>query len=124
VPGPQSPSFRSPSEYRPAPPGGGALSRPRVGATGGSAPPRNRAERRQPERLALPEAASWLGITERHLRRLVQERRVSHHKLGGRLVFDLRDLDELLASSRREARGPVKTDALTPGTSRRVEVER
>jgi len=35
---------------------------------------------------------------------LVQERRISHSKIGGRLVFDVeRDLNPLLERSRREA---------------------
>jgi excisionase family DNA binding protein len=68
------------------------------------AQPRNRAERRYPERLALEPAAQFLGISARHLRRLVQERRISHSKIGGRLVFDVeRDLNPLLERSRREA---------------------
>lgn len=56
-----------------------------------------------PRRLSVPEAAEYLGLSERHIRRLVQERRVSHYKVGGRLVFDPHDLDELLNKSRREA---------------------
>ena len=68
-------------------------------------PPRNRSreERRHPERVGVPGAAEWLGTSERHVRRLVQERRITHYKLGGRLLFDLRDLDEALAQTRREA---------------------
>ena len=65
---------------------------------------RNRAERRHPERLSLEPAAEFLGISSRHLRRLVQERRVGHAKIGGRIVFDVeRDLAPLLEQSRREA---------------------
>lgn len=56
-----------------------------------------------PRRLSVPEAAEYLGLSERHIRRLVQERRVSHYKVGARLVFDPHDLDELLNKSRREA---------------------
>jgi excisionase family DNA binding protein len=55
-------------------------------------------------RLTLEPAAKFLGITPRHLRRLVQERRVGHSKIGGRLVFDVeRDLEPLLEKTRREA---------------------
>jgi excisionase family DNA binding protein len=43
----------------------------------------------------------WL--TERWLRRLVYERRVPFHKVGGRLLFDLEDLDKLAESGRVEA---------------------
>ncbi|MBK9180968.1 MAG: DNA-binding protein [Acidimicrobiales bacterium] len=37
------------------------------------------------------EARPWL--TERYLRRLVAERRLPYHKVAGRLLFDLADLD-------------------------------
>jgi excisionase family DNA binding protein len=42
-------------------------------------------------------------LTERWLRRLVYERRVPFHKVGGRLLFDLEDLDKLAESGRVEA---------------------
>jgi excisionase family DNA binding protein len=47
------------------------------------------------------EARPWL--TERWLRRLVYERRIAFHKVGRRLLFDLRDLDQLTESGRVEA---------------------
>ena len=53
--------------------------------------------------MPLEEAAEWLGITPRHLRRLVAERKVSHYRIGGRLIFAVPDLEALLARSRREA---------------------
>jgi excisionase family DNA binding protein len=65
--------------------------------------PRNKPERRQPQRMGLPAAAEYVGISERHLRRMVQERKIDHYRVGGRLVFDVRDLEELLARCRREA---------------------
>lgn len=46
------------------------------------------------------EARPWL--TERFLRRLVAERRVAFHKVGGRLLFDLSDLDALAERGRVE----------------------
>jgi hypothetical protein len=46
------------------------------------------------------EQRPWL--TERWLRRLVYERRVPFHKVGNRLVFDLADLDALVARGRVE----------------------
>jgi excisionase family DNA binding protein len=55
--------------------------------------------------MQLEAAAAWVGISPRHLRRLVQERRVAHYRVGGRLVFDVRDLNALLERSRREALG-------------------
>ena len=54
--------------------------------------------------LTLPqvvEARPWL--TERYLRRLVYEKRVAYHRVGGRLLFDLADLDALAERGRVEA---------------------
>jgi hypothetical protein len=48
------------------------------------------------------EARPWL--TERHLRRLVAERRLAYSKVGGKLVFDLADIDGLVVAGRVEAR--------------------
>ena len=79
---------------------GGRSSSEAVGA-------RNRAERRHPERrppLDIPASAQYLGTSVRHVRRLVGERRVASYRLGGRVLIDPDDLDELLARSRREAR--------------------
>ncbi|MDA8312748.1 MAG: DNA-binding protein [Actinomycetota bacterium] len=49
-------------------------------------------------------AAESRGLTERHLRQLLFERRVAFHKVG-RLVFvDLDDLDDFLEVGRVEPR--------------------
>ncbi len=37
--------------------------------------------------LDLPALAAWLNITPRHVRRLVAERRIPFHKVGGLLRF-------------------------------------
>jgi excisionase family DNA binding protein len=58
--------------------------------------------RRRPP-LAIPAAADYLGTTVRHVRRLIAERRVTSYRLGGRVLLNPDDLDELLARSRREA---------------------
>jgi len=47
------------------------------------------------------EARPWLN--DRWLRRIVSERRVSFHKVGGRLLFDLRDIDALAEAGRVES---------------------
>jgi excisionase family DNA binding protein len=39
-------------------------------------------------------------FTERHVRRLVAEKRVPFYKAGGRLVFDLDEIDEWIAGTR------------------------
>jgi hypothetical protein len=60
------------------------------------------------------EQRPWL--TERWLRRLVYERRVSFHKVGNRLVFDLADLDTLVEQGRVERADEIILD---DGVSRR-----
>jgi excisionase family DNA binding protein len=43
----------------------------------------------------------WLS--ERFARRLVAERRIAFHRVGGRILFDLRDLDDFAEAGRIEA---------------------
>ena len=54
--------------------------------------------------LGIPESAEYLGTSVRHIRRLISERRVTSYKLGGRVLLNPNDLDELLVKGRREAR--------------------
>jgi hypothetical protein len=49
---------------------------------------------------AVPQHRPWL--TERRLRRLVAERRVPYHKIGGSVFLDLADLDALAEAGRTE----------------------
>jgi excisionase family DNA binding protein len=65
--------------------------------------PGNRAQRRHPKRFDIAGAAEFLGLSERFVRRLVQERRVTHLKIGSRVLFDERDLDAFMRAARREA---------------------
>lgn len=51
--------------------------------------------------MDLQTVARRLGTTERHLRRLVAERRIPHVKVGGLLRFDAREIDEWLDAHRR-----------------------
>lgn len=53
--------------------------------------------------LKLPAAASYLGITERHLRLLLERRELRFYKVGRLNMFDPDDLDAYIASSRVEA---------------------
>ena len=54
--------------------------------------------------VTLPQAvAERPYLTERWLRRLVSERRIAFHKAGGRLLFDLEDLDKWADAGRVEA---------------------
>lgn len=47
--------------------------------------------------LDLSEAATYLGISERHLRRMAQERRVGYLRVGQYLRFTEADLDDFVA---------------------------
>lgn len=47
------------------------------------------------------ELRPWL--TERYARRLVYERRLTHYKIGARVLLDLADLDSLEEAGRIEA---------------------
>jgi len=49
-------------------------------------------------RLRYPEAALYLHITERQLRRWVSERKISFVKIGNATEFTLAMLDEALAA--------------------------
>jgi Helix-turn-helix domain len=53
--------------------------------------------------MPLEPAAKFVGITPRHLRNLVAQRKVAHFRIGGRLVFAVADLEVLLERCRREA---------------------
>lgn len=52
--------------------------------------------------LTLEQAAKYLNVSERYMRRLVAERRVPFHKIGRLLRFLTCDLDDLLAAGRVE----------------------
>ncbi len=52
--------------------------------------------------LTVDEAAAYLNVTSRFVRRLVAERRVSYLKVGRLVRFDTKDLDEFLRQGRVE----------------------
>jgi excisionase family DNA binding protein len=52
--------------------------------------------------LTLVEAAGYLNVTERYMRRLVAERRVPYFKVGRLLRFSAADLDSYLDACRVE----------------------
>ena len=57
-------------------------------------------------RLPPPEAAEYLGIKPRTLKKWRHERRIGYYRLGHvAVVFDVRDLDAFLARRRVEAIG-------------------
>jgi len=48
--------------------------------------------------------AERLGVTERFVRRLVEERRVSYHKIGKFVRFDPNEISDWIANTRIEKR--------------------
>ena len=50
--------------------------------------------------LTLIEAAAYLNVTPRFMRRLVAERRIAFHKVGALLRFRVEDLDAFFAADR------------------------
>lgn len=55
--------------------------------------------------LDLPQLATRLGVNERHIRRLVAERRIPYLKWGHLLRFDPDEIDRWLDAARRQPRG-------------------
>ena len=51
--------------------------------------------------MSLPEVAVRLGVTERHVRRLVAERRIPFVKWGHLLRFDPVELEAWIEAARR-----------------------
>lgn len=54
--------------------------------------------------MGIEQLASRLGVTERFVRRLVEERRISFHKIGRYVRFDRGDVEEWIARNRIEER--------------------
>lgn len=50
--------------------------------------------------LDIPAVAERLGISGFTIRMMVRERRIPHLRIGRRVLFDPRDIDAFLASSR------------------------
>jgi excisionase family DNA binding protein len=53
--------------------------------------------------LDYGEAAALLGVTKQWLQRAVQERRITHHRLGHYVKFTEADLRDFIASTRHAA---------------------
>jgi excisionase family DNA binding protein len=56
-----------------------------------------------PRFLKTEEAASYIGTTARHMRRLVAERRIASYKIGRPVRISTADLDQWMADRRIEA---------------------
>ena len=67
----------------------------------GTSPPRLLEPRRR--LLDLSEAAEYLGTTERHMRRLRYEHRITSLKVGGKVRFDRTDLDAYIDAHKEMA---------------------
>jgi excisionase family DNA binding protein len=59
--------------------------------------------------LTVSETAAYLNTSERFVRRLIAERRITFHHVGRHVRFAITDLEEWLAASRVE---PISTDAI------------
>lgn len=55
--------------------------------------------------LDIPELSAWLTISVRHVRRLVSERRIPYHKVGGLIRFVPSEISAWLDSNSRGPRG-------------------
>lgn len=53
--------------------------------------------------LDYPDAAQYMGTTERHIRELWATRRLTGVKLGGRVRFDQADLDAYIEANKVRA---------------------
>lgn len=58
---------------------------------------------REPPLLTLDQAAAYLGVTTRWMRRAVEQRTVPYVKVGRWVRFDQADLEAYLAAQRVEA---------------------
>lgn len=50
--------------------------------------------------INIKQCAERLGTNERHIRSLIQQRRIPYHKVGRLVRFDVDDLEAWLASQR------------------------
>ena len=66
-----------------------------------------------PRLLTIGEVAEYLGVTERHVRRLVAERRIPFVKWGHLLRFDAEEIAAWIDAARR----PVGRDGQTSRAS-------
>jgi len=60
---------------------------------------------RFPQLVDIETLSRHLGVGERHIRRLVAERRIPYVKWGHLVRFDLEEVLEWLEAARRPARG-------------------
>jgi excisionase family DNA binding protein len=66
-----------------------------------------------PERMTLVEASQYLGISKSGMYKYTHERRIPYHKMGKRVFFYTKDIDEWLKeqSSRIKSRVEIEKEA-------------
>ena len=71
-----------------------------------------------PTLLNITTLADHLGVTPRHVRRLIAERRIPYLKWGRLIRFDPDEIADWLDSARKKAASPGPGIAAKPGTWR------
>jgi len=87
-----------------------ALPSARLGAVFGHEQHRHAPALRPDAPLDIEQAAKYLNVTERFMRRLVAERRIAFHRVGRLLRFRAQDLDAFFSGGRVE---PPPTSVLS-----------
>lgn len=62
--------------------------------------------------LNIEEAAAYLGIPKATLYQMTSTREIPHKKLGKRLVFLARELDEWVLSKKKKTRSEIEHEAI------------
>jgi excisionase family DNA binding protein len=78
------------------------LLRERVGEAVAPEPTKS-PEADEPTLFDVNRAASYLGVSTSFIRNLVAQRSLVHYKLGGRVMFRRKDLDQFVDEGKREA---------------------
>ena len=82
--------------------------------TGPETPMSNQDEQVPPALLDVDGVAQYLGTTPRHIRRLISERRIPHHKVGAFVRFRISTIDRWLDENERAGRTPPPPSRTTP----------
>jgi excisionase family DNA binding protein len=70
--------------------------------------------------ISLPELCEWLGITERHARRLVEREAIPYRKVGHLLRFSVSEIERWsIPAPRNSAQAPDTYPEPVPMTARR-----
>lgn len=70
--------------------------------------------------LDIPQVATRLGTSVRHVRRLVLEKRIPYFKVGGLVRFEIEDVEAWITANRVAETGPTQDlQLLSPAELRR-----